>query len=86
MKIRTDAVTWREVGDEVVVLDERTWEYLQLNGTAAALWRRLSEDATPDDLVAVITGEWDAAPEVAREDVDAFTADLRSRDLLERGS
>ena len=52
LKLDGDRAVWREVGEEVVVLDVETATYLSLNGSGGALWKRLDAGATPDELVA----------------------------------
>ncbi len=84
MKLRDGAVSWREVEGDIVLLDERTWKYVHLNGTASLLFRALAEgEPSEDDLVATITG---AYPEVdasqAANDVAGFLSALRGRDYL----
>ena len=38
MRLRTDAVEWREVEGEIVALDLRDEMYLGVNGSGAVLW------------------------------------------------
>lgn len=75
---------WREVGDEVVVLDVSTATYLTLNGSARRLWKRLDAGASREDLVRELVGAYGIAAELAGADVDAFLASLHGRDLLTR--
>ena len=42
-RLRQQDLAWRVVEAEAIVLDNRTWQYLSVNQTGAALWQLLSE-------------------------------------------
>jgi Coenzyme PQQ synthesis protein D (PqqD) len=83
LRIRPDAVEWREAEGEVVALDLRTSTYLAVNETGATLWPALIEGATRDELVASLENGYGVERERAERDLDAFLELLRDRDLLE---
>lgn len=72
-------------GSETVVLDPEADRYVRLNGTGSRLWAAIEIDseASVEELVAVLVGEWDVSPERARADVDAFVAVLEAKGLVE---
>jgi hypothetical protein len=85
LKLDDDRAVWREVGDEVVVLDVQTATYLSLNGSAGVLWKKLDGGATPTELVAELVAAY-AVPEArAAKDVGDFLRALRDRSLLLTG-
>lgn len=85
MKLRTGRLTWRQVNDELVVLDVESSSYLSANTTAAVLMKRLAVgDASLDDLVAALLAEFEIDPPTAREDVNRFVAELEKDGLLDR--
>lgn len=69
----------------MVVLDERTWDYVHLNGTASLLWLELANGASPSALVDRLVAEYPDAQSTAASDVDEFVAELRTREYLEEG-
>jgi hypothetical protein len=75
-------VVWREVGDEVIILDLPTATYLNLNGSARALWRCLDAGATPAQLAAELVARYAIAGDRAAKDVDTFLQALSERSLL----
>jgi hypothetical protein len=77
-------ISWRQVEDEVIVLDKRNWGYLSLNPTGGRLWVALSDGATRAKLVAILTETTDVDPARAETDVQAFLDALREHDLLDR--
>jgi hypothetical protein len=83
VRVRADAVEWREVEGEIVALDLRSSLYLAVNPSGATLWPALVDGASRDELVQRLCAEWGVGPESARADVDAFLSELARHDLLE---
>jgi len=82
LKLDGDRAVWREVGEEVVVLDVETATYLSLNGSGGALWKRLDAGATPNELVAELVSGYRVPEARASKDVEDFLHALRDRSLL----
>jgi hypothetical protein len=82
MELREAGLTWHVVGDDVVVLDLERSTYLKLNGTAKLLWECLTTCSTEVELAALLVERFGIPEERAADDVAAFLADLRGRDLL----
>lgn len=82
ISLDADAVVWREVGDEIVVLEIATAVYLTLNGTARPLWLLLADGTTRDDLAAALVAEYGIAFDRAAADVDDLLRALAARSLL----
>jgi hypothetical protein len=78
LRIDTDRAVWREIADEVVILDVPTTTYLNLNKSARVLWRRLDRGAMPTELAA----SYGIAQDEAANDVQDFLDALRVRSLL----
>ena len=80
----TETTTWREVDGEIVALELKDSVYYAVGGSGNVLWRRLAEGATRDELVDVITAEFDGVdPELVRVDVDEFLAGAIAQHLVE---
>lgn len=84
LKLRADAVDWREVEGQVVALDRAGSVYLAINQTGAVLWPAIVEGATRARLVQILLDTFDVDPARAAADVDTFVAGLSERRLLER--
>jgi hypothetical protein len=82
-RLRRDSLTWLEADDEVVALDEDKAAYLSANASATVLWVALADGAARDDLVERLVQSFGISADVAGADVDAFLADLQSRNLIE---
>ncbi len=83
MRRRTD-IAWQEVEGRIVGLDLTTSRYFSLNVTGTMLWHRLAEDVDEAGLAQVLVEAHGIEPGVARRDVHAFVAALRSQGLLEQ--
>ena len=83
VRLREGAVAWRQVGEEVVVLDLGRSTYLGVNRTGALLWPALSVGATRQGLVSLVSDAFDVDPAIIAGDIDAFLGELATRGLLE---
>jgi hypothetical protein len=82
LKLDGERAVWREVGDEVVVLDVQTATYLSINGSGGTLWKKLDSGATPVELVAELVSGYAISEARAAHDVGDFLHALKERSLL----
>lgn len=83
-RARPDELSWREVEGEIILLDERDWTYLHLNGTGATIWKALADGgATLESVVAALTAEYDVDEPTAEADARALLDQLAERGLIE---
>jgi hypothetical protein len=80
--LQGEKMTWRELGEQIVVLDLATSRYLSIGGPGAFIWKRLSKGATLTELVDLVVAEYDIDEATALADTETFLADLRARSLL----
>jgi Coenzyme PQQ synthesis protein D (PqqD) len=85
LRLRRDALQWREVDGEVIALEGRAATYLAANATGTVLWRALATGTTRADLVATLVEQFGIDKARASDDVDAFLRELAAQDLLEQG-
>jgi Coenzyme PQQ synthesis protein D (PqqD) len=84
-QLRAD-VTTADTDDGMVLLDERTGRYWQLNQTGARVLRLLLDSATPHQVAQTLAAQHPVSTEQATADVTAFLARLRTAGLVtERG-
>lgn len=81
-RARAEQLSWREVEGEVVLLDERGWNYLHLNGTGATLWKALNDGSTLDALVDALLAEYEVPRAVAEADTRDLLSHLVARGLI----
>ena len=82
VQLKAEDVVWREVDDELVVLELSTSTYLTLNGAAKHLWETLADGATIEQLVESLVERYQIPAEQARSDTESFLAALADRALL----
>lgn len=82
LRLRTQQLLWREVDDEIVVLDLSKSEYVSVNAAGRVLWLRLAGGATKSELADELRHVYGLEPEAAQRDADAFVAHLRCQGLL----
>ena len=82
LTVDTDRAVWREIGDEVVILDVPTTTYLNLNKSARVLWKRLDGGATSLELAAELVATYGISESQAASDVRGFLDALQERSLL----
>ena len=80
--LRSGNLSWRRVGDEVVVLDLRETVCMTLNASGALLWEQLVNGATSSQLVANLTQHFAVDPSQAAVDVADFLARCRAEKML----
>ncbi len=82
LQLKVDDLVWREVGDELVVLELSTSTYLTLNGTARCLWERLTDATTVDGLIEMLVDRYRISADQARSDTESFLSELIERELI----
>ncbi len=80
--LRTDAITWRALDDQIVVLDLESSLYLNVTGAGAVVWKLLQDTTTLDAMVDAVLEVYDVDDATARADLQAFLDDLAGRHLL----
>jgi hypothetical protein len=84
LRLRDDAVRWREIDQEIVAVDLGRSDYVSTNESGVLLWRRLAEGTTRQQLVEELVSAFGIDRGRASEDVGRFLDELDARNLLER--
>jgi hypothetical protein len=84
MKVQIgEDVVWREVDDQIVILDTAKNHYFGLGGAGSAMWRLLAECGSTEAALEGLKNEFDADPAQLRDDLDKLVKDLVDRGLLQ---
>ena len=83
LRLRPDALEWREIEGEIVAVDARASVYLAVNRSGAVLWPALAQGATAESLQAVLVERYGLDQAAAAGDVEAFIRMLKDRKLLD---
>ena len=69
-------VSWRRVGDEIVILDLETSAYFSLNETSAFIWERLVAGFSAEEAAEALVRQYGAKPDEAKKHVKAQIQNL----------
>lgn len=83
VKLREGAVAWRQVGEEIILLDLTASEYVAINGSGSLLWPALLEGTSRRELVERLLASYGLTETQAATDVDTFLESCRVRGFLE---
>ncbi len=81
LRLRPDIAT-TDTDDGLVLLDERSGRYWQLNSTGAHVLAALLEGRDPDDIARGLAARYRIDVEQAQHDVTAITDHLRAANLV----
>jgi coenzyme PQQ synthesis protein D (PqqD) len=84
LRLRSDALKWREIDDDVVAVDIDRSTYLSTNESGALLWLELAGGTTRNALVERLAQAYLIDSERAAADVDNFLSELNDQGLLEQ--
>jgi hypothetical protein len=82
LRLRSD-VAWREINDEIVLLDLTGSTYFTVTRTGVALWPLLVQGSTIDELSEHLAQTFSLERQTAERDVSGFISTLSDEGLLE---
>jgi Coenzyme PQQ synthesis protein D (PqqD) len=82
LRLRPEALVWREIDNELVAVDMASSTYLSANRSGALLWQMLATGTTHAELVEQLIDRFGIPADRATSDVDAFLRGLEGRELL----
>jgi coenzyme PQQ synthesis protein D (PqqD) len=83
LRLRSDALSWRTIDDEVIAVDFHDARYLSANPAGGVLWELLADGSTLEALADALVSRFRISSEDARADVAIFVGQLEARALLE---
>lgn len=82
LRLREQDLDWRDVDDELGVLDAQGGAYLAVQGSGAVLWRLFANSTIRESPVEALIKTYDVDSSRAGDDLGWFLATLRERGLL----
>lgn len=82
VRLREEALVWREIDGELVAVDVGASTYLGANPSGTILWQLLADGASRQQLADALVERFGIDADRARADADAFVDSLDSRGLL----
>jgi hypothetical protein len=83
VRLRSEGIATQRLGDEAVLLDLRSSEYLSVSGVGVDIIELLDTDRTEGELVEALLTRYDVDVQTLREDIASFLQALRDAGLLE---
>ena len=80
-----EAVLWRELEGEAVLLDPAEGCTYNLNRVGTLIWKLLDGNHTANDIASVICQEFEVEHEQALQDVEQILTELLNNNLLLEG-
>lgn len=81
--VRVDETISSTLDGEEVILHAESEEYFGLNEVGTKTWESLEQQRTVDELVTIVSEEFDVSEEQSRRDVESFLDDLEAANLIE---
>lgn len=82
MYIVSPDVTYRDLGEETVLLNLATGRYFGLDDVGTRMWTCIVETQSLEKTLEILIEEYDATPEQLRTDLADFVRQLESLQLL----
>jgi hypothetical protein len=82
IRIRKDVV-FRDLEGELVLLNLATGVYFGLDPIGTRIWALIDDGRTADEIVGVITAEYEVDEDACRADLARFLVALRDNDLVD---
>lgn len=73
-----------EIGGEAVMMSIEKGAYFGLNPIATRIWDLIDQPQSIDELIAVISEEYDVSDEQCAADVQEFVADMLARGIAQQ--
>lgn len=80
----SDDLSWRDVNDEMVVLNLKSGEYYTFNDVGRVAWLALADGKSVDEIVDAIVEEYDVQRDAAASDVRHFIDGLVQNRVVEK--
>jgi len=80
----TENFAWRNVNDEIIILNLKSGEYFTLNDVAQCIWSAVTEEKSVEEIKVKIIDEYDVSTERAERDIDNFIAGMIEQGLIHK--
>lgn len=77
-----DNYSWRDVNNELVVLNLQSGEYFTFNDVGRLIWLSVNDGKPVGDITKLVVEQYATTEDKARNDVNAFISNLLTEGLL----
>ena len=78
-----EMITWRDVDDELIVLELESGNYFSMNDVGRFIWLKVIEEKDFGTIVDLITSEYDTIEDQAIHDASHFIKGLIEKKIIE---
>jgi hypothetical protein len=82
--ITSENIAWRNVNDEVVILNLKSGEYYTLNDVGQFVWLAVADKRNMEEIRQKVVDTFDVSPEKASEDIESFISRMLDEGLLHK--
>ncbi len=75
-------IAWRNVNDEIVILNLKSGEYYTLNDVGQIIWLALADQKSVEEIKSKLIVEFDVSPDTATQDIKTFLSKMVDEGLL----
>ena len=76
-------VIFRDLDDEMIIMDMNSGKYFGLNETGARIWSLLNENQKIKDIIEKLSDEYDITKEQCEKEVKKFISTLLEKGLID---
>jgi hypothetical protein len=80
----SENIAWRNVNEEVVILNLKSGEYFTLNDVGQFVWLAVADQKNIEEIRQKVVDAFDVSPEKASEDIEAFISRMLDEGLLHK--
>jgi hypothetical protein len=78
----SDNIAWRNINEEVVILNLKSGEYFTLNDVGQVIWLAITDKNNIEEIRQKVVDNFDVSPENAAKDIDKFLTGMLNEGLL----
>ncbi len=79
---KTPDTVFRIIDEETVIVEPRKGMVTVINAVGSRIWELIDEKRTINNIVDIISTEYDIQPEEAKKDTLSFLRDLSEKDMI----
>ena len=82
--IQNPDYVWKDLKEDIVLLNPKTGDYFGLNPVAASFWKQLDGDTAEIDIITRLLDEFEIDRETLEEDIGELVSKLIENGLISR--
>ncbi len=80
----SENIAWRNVNEEVVILNLKSGEYFTLNDVGQFVWLAVADQKNMEEIRQKVVDAFDVSPKKASEDIEEFISRMLDEGLLHK--